>query len=328
VGSTNAFLNFNIVSTNNHGGLKLTRKANGRTDPKRLRSILVWAIVLVASPLGIILWRTFTAHEPYWYPLVHITILLALSFATVFHPLLKSLRRFGFIVVIIFLMGYGGGWDWGLIPFIRSTSAWNMWASLAPSGLYDISLHLLRLAPTAIIITFLLLTGRKRQQFFLIRGNIRASVGKSRLIGAKKPKSWIKIATIFALVFAAVTTIFLIGNYGGRFESFTASWPLFPIVLLIAAMNAFNEEFTLRAAPLGELEPAVGRSNALAATTAYFGLGHYYGVPNGIMGVLLSGFLGWLLGKSMLETKGFFVAWLVHFITDIPIFLFFILGSA
>jgi len=29
----------------------------------------------------------------------------------------------------------------------------------------------------------------------------------------------------------------------------------------------------------------------------------------------------------MIETKGFFVAWLVHFITDIPIFLFFIAGG-
>ena len=92
-------------------------------------------------------------------------------------------------------------------------------------------------------------------------------------------------------------------------------------------MNGFNEEFTLRAAPLGELEPTMGTSHALTATAVYFGLGHYYGVPNGIIGVLLSGFLGWLLGKSMLETKGFFVAWLVHFITDIPIFLFFIVGE-
>jgi len=67
-------------------------------------------------------------------------------------------------------------------------------------------------------------------------------------------------------------------------------------------MNAFNEEFTLKAAPLSVLEPAVGRGQALCLTTYYFGVGHYYGVPYGIVGVLLAGFLGWFLGKSMQET--------------------------
>jgi hypothetical protein len=84
-------------------------------------------------------------------------------------------------------------------------------------------------------------------------------------------------------------------------------------------MNGFNEDFALRVAPLGELKPAVGGSMALVATAAYFGLGYYYGVSNGVIGVLLSAFLGWLLGKSMIETRGFFTAWLVHFLTYIPI---------
>ncbi|MFB0523595.1 MAG: hypothetical protein ACETV1_07555 [Candidatus Bathyarchaeia archaeon] len=39
-------------------------------------------------------------------------------------------------------------------------------------------------------------------------------------------------------------------------------------------------------------------------------------------GVILSSFLGWFLGKSLLETEGFFWAWLSHFIADIFIFTF------
>ena len=76
-------------------------------------------------------------------------------------------------------------------------------------------------------------------------------------------------------------------------------------------MNAFNEEFTLKAALLSVLEPAVGRGQALWLTTYYFGVGHYYGVPYGIVGLLLAGFLGWFLGKSMQETGGLRVG-LVH----------------
>jgi len=70
-------------------------------------------------------------------------------------------------------------------------------------------------------------------------------------------------------------------------------------------MNAFNEEFTFRAAPLGELEPLIGKSTSLVVTAVYFGLGHYYGVPNGVIGVLLSGFLGVAAWKEHVRNKGF-----------------------
>ncbi len=53
---------------------------------------------------------------------------------------------------------------------------------------------------------------------------------------------------------------------------------------------------------------------------AFFGFAHYYGMPNGIVGVLMAGVLGWLLGKSMLETRGLFWAWFIHFCQDILIF--------
>jgi membrane protease YdiL (CAAX protease family) len=106
-------------------------------------------------------------------------------------------------------------------------------------------------------------------------------------------------------------------------SQFIQAIPLIPVSILIAAINAFNEEFTLRAAPLSELWKVLGKTQGLLITTLYFGIGHYYGVPNGIIGVLLSAFLGWFLGKSLLETKGFFWAWVIHFLPDIVIFTFY-----
>jgi len=50
--------------------------------------------------------------------------------------------------------------------------------------------------------------------------------------------------------------------------------------------------------------------------SVFFGLSARYGVPSGLLGVFLSSFLGWFLGKSMIETKGFFWAWLIHFLPD------------
>ena len=296
-------------------------------DINKTTLIFPWSIVLIASPLAIIFWRTLATHEPIWWPWIHFAALLILMSLTLFKPTLKPFRRFTAIVIIIFVMGYGGGWDWGLIPFIRSSEAWSLWITQSPKASSEIMLHLLRLSPALIILSFLLLFGRKRKDFYLIKGDIRANVKKSRILGIKKPEPWIKIALIFSAVFASVTALFLIAVNGLPLEAFASNWFLILVGLLIATMNAFNEEFTLRAAPLGEIEPAIGKANSLLVTAAYFGLGHYFGVPSGVVGVLLSGFLGWFLGKSMIETKGFFLAWMVHFITDIPIFLFFVAGG-
>ena len=283
--------------------------------------------MLIASPLAIVFWRILATHEPTWWPWIHFAALLILLSLTFFKKVFRPARGFAILILIIFLMGYGGGWNWGLLPFIRSSETWTIWVAEAPKAVSEIMLHVLRLSPALIILSFLLLSGRKRVDFYLIKGDIRANVKKSRILGIKKPEPWIKIALIFSAVFASVTALFLIAVNGLPLEAFASNWFLILVGLLIATMNAFNEEFTLRAAPLGEIEPAIGKANSLLVTAAYFGLGHYFGVPSGVVGVLLSGFLGWFLGKSMIETKGFFLAWMVHFITDIPIFLFFVAGG-
>lgn len=67
----------------------------------------------------------------------------------------------------------------------------------------------------------------------------------------------------------------------------------------------------------------------MGLTAVFFGLAHYAGgVPLATTPtILMTGFLGWLMGKSMLETRGFFWAWLIHFVNDIPVFAFLAIGS-
>jgi membrane protease YdiL (CAAX protease family) len=142
------------------------------------------------------------------------------------------------------------------------------------------------------------------------------------LLGIKKHESWTRIGTIFTVVFASGMFAYLMLSSTPSWSAFIEAVPLFPSAVLIAVINSFNEEFTLRAIPISELRVPVGKRQALMITTAFFGLGHFYGVPAGVVGVLLASFLGWFLGKSMLETKGFFWAWLIHFIQDAFIFTF------
>jgi CAAX protease family protein len=50
-------------------------------------------------------------------------------------------------------------------------------------------------------------------------------------------------------------------------------------------------------------------------------------VPYGIVGVVMAGFLGWFLAKAMVETRGFFWPWFIHFCQDVAIFTFMAAGS-
>ncbi|HKL12543.1 MAG TPA: CPBP family glutamic-type intramembrane protease, partial [Halanaerobiales bacterium] len=61
---------------------------------------------------------------------------------------------------------------------------------------------------------------------------------------------------------------------------------------------------------------------SLYLTSLFFGIAHFYGVPYGVVGVIMATFLGYIIGKSMLETRGFFWAFIIHMILDILIFSF------
>lgn len=284
--------------------------------------ITAWVAMLLASSLALIIWRELFSVEPFWWPWVHAIGLLTLFILTFLIMSLKSLRSFVVIILILFFIGFGGGWQWGLIFFIRSSSGWVLWESQVPWAISAIATHLLRLLPAMIILMYLLIIGRRRKDFFLVKGDLNALIQPTKLLGIKEPEPWPKTAIIFILIYCGSVFIFLILSSNYTWNIFILALPLIPISILIAAINAFNEEFSLRASPLSELRGSIGDKRALMITMLYFGLGHFYGIPNGILGVILSSFLGWFLGKNMLETKGFFWAWLTHFLIDIFIFTF------
>lgn len=299
------------------------RRTLNSLTPPLASSVVAWIIMLTASSLSSIFWRLLIGEEPYWWYWIQSALLLAFFLLTFIKIELKPLRGFILILLIIYFLGYGNpAFPWGLIPLIRSSSAWVSWSNQAPWVLSNMALHLLRLMPALVIMAFLLLSGMRREDFFLAKGRIDAPAEPSRLIGMKRPQPWTRIGTIFVIVFGIGTFLSLLLSSHPSMSTFMQALPLIPVAILIATINAFNEEFTLRAAPLSTLCPAIGGQNSLWITTVFFGLGHFYGVPSGVLGVILSSFLGWFLGKSLLETKGFFWAWLSHFCSDIFIFTF------
>jgi hypothetical protein len=285
-------------------------------------------VTIAASSLPLILWRELSVGEPDWWWGATAIVLLALFASSLSVKTLKPLRGYLVVILLIFFMGFGGGWRSGLVPLIRGSGFWVENIEGAPWAVNALATHLLRLSIPFAILGYLLLRGKRPRDFFLVKGNPKAPAEPSRLIGLKKPEPWTRVGFVFAAIFTLGTATFVILSAHPSLQDLSNVVPLLPAVIAIAVMNGFNEEFTLRAAPLSELVSTVGREQALMMTTYFFGIGHFYGVPPGLIGVALAGFLGWFLGKSIIETHGFTWAWLIHFIQDILVFTFVALAAA
>ena len=174
--------------------------------------LVAWVATLLASSLDVIFWKELTGAVPYWLPLAHAVGLVTIFSVTLVLPTLRRLKGFIFILLIIFFLGYSAGWQWGFISVVRETSFWINWEAQAPWALSAIGTHILRLAPAMVILGFLLITGKKRGDFFLVKGKINAPVDPSKLIGMKKPDPWTRIGAIFAIIFSSATLLYLVAS--------------------------------------------------------------------------------------------------------------------
>ena len=174
------------------------------------------------------------------------------------------------------------------------------------------------------VIAALWILKRRRSEFFLVKGDPAAPIRPVRWLGIRKGESWRTFGWIFTFVAAAAVffptflSVHLSKGTLGRAAG------LIPAVLIFAAINAFNEEVYFRASILSTLKDVVGGNQALLIAAAFFGMSHYlYGSPPGVVGFLMTGFLGWLLGKGMLETRGLLWPWFIHFVADVVVFAFY-----
>lgn len=140
-------------------------------------------------------------------------------------------------------------------------------------------------------------------------------------IKPKEHETWRKLGLNFAVVITSVTAVII---YFQVFKGHGVHIDLVPgllLVLVFSLTNAFAEEIIYRFSFVAVVNKEGFSSylaQGLAAVT--FGTIHYFGTPEGIPGVLMAGFIGWFLAKSIYETKGFFWALAIHFLQDVVIF--------
>jgi len=155
---------------------------------------------------------------------------------------------------------------------------------------------------------------------FLSLGNISAPAGSVPIFGIKEGETWLSLGISLSFFITLVTAIFVYFQLKGSGVGWEQLSPMLGWVLLFSLMNSFSEEAIFRLGLAGSLHEVISPSGIMLLSAVVFGLAHYGGMPNGIIGMLMAGVLGWLLMKSVLETHGIFWAWSIHFLQDIVLF--------
>lgn len=287
----------------------------------------VWILTLLVSPVPDIICQQIE-NEAYTFFASLMLKLVLLGLVTVYERITKrddGLSKYLLILGIILGLSSGA-------QFIAKSVDVAYLLSFLPS---EVSRQLtlfqvLRLISVLILILILRIGfGFSRSYLFLQRGQPRSVSHALPHFGWKKSESWSTLGRNLAIIITAITALVL--SLGSGLSSIDLEWQYLALSVLVAVIlaiaNSFSEEVSYRNALLNPLVDIVGKDHAMLITSVLFGLAHYQGVPSGLLGIAFSSVLGFLLAKSMLDTKGMYWAWMIHFLQDILIFTYLVFVS-
>lgn len=287
-----------------------------RTSPSPLLALCAWAMMLVISDLPEIVWSVGPGAAPAWLLWIKLVVVAAFLLVSLAWQPIRPLWQYGAMLLVFQLALRAQSWVQSLAWWQRMFTGSQASFSLAYAGVFitDVGVALA-------VIGVLWLVKRRRADFFLAKGDLKAPIEPVRWLGIGKGESWRTFGWIFAVA-ASIAVIFptILGVKLSPALILRAV-PLLPAVVLFAAVNAFTEEMYFRASFLSTLYGVIGRNHTLLITIVFFGLAHYlYGSPPGLLGASMTGFLAFLLGKAMLETMGLTWPWIIHFLPDVVVF--------
>ena len=299
----------------------MTGSTSSSITGKRLYLMVAWVTTLLVSQLPDIFFKELIGDLPAWSFGAKVSLIVALLLVSLLWKNLRALWLFFAVLLAVYLL------EWGVAQFYQSLS-YTTWFAGAKSFVKEVGAVQIQRTTTAILLVLVMLVLVHRfDRFFFVKGKLDAQAAPIPLI-MNKPSSWRTLgpAIAGAMCLGLLVFIFAFGSLPSSSELKNVL-PLLPFVLIFAASNAFGEEMIYRAPWLCALENPIGSVQALLITAVYFGIAHFYGVPYGVLGVIMAFIPGWLMGKAMLETRGFFWAWFIHFCMDMVIFYFLALGS-
>jgi membrane protease YdiL (CAAX protease family) len=276
-----------------------------------MKTVVAWLALVPASPFAAIVCdAVLHVPPPAWLPLLNLGASAGLLGLAYVLPDLKPIR--GYLQSIsLLVLGYL------ILLRVESAQGWRTQFEHAPTWQFVIADSILELIPCSLLALSLIGSGLSRRELFLTRGNLRAPFSMPFGVSAISWSWWGPFLTLFL---ACPFVLHLMSTVRADLHLLRVALQGLPLAVVFSAFNAAQEEYRFRAVLLGRLAPALGPSHALCMTSVLFGLGHWFGHPAGPIGVVMAGFAGFLWGKSMLDTRGFAWAWIIHGFQDVVIF--------
>ena len=285
--------------------------------------LAAWTVVLAVSLLPVVLAREGlgqTVSADLQARGSVIVIVIGLAVTLIWAPL-RALRPMLWLFLVLV------GTQWLVFTQVDRLPIFETWLRDPSFSVYMPAELSLNLIVTLAMIAALFALKRDRRAFYLAKGDMSAPADPIRWLGVKPGDRWNAVGRNLTIGLSLGTLAFLVIFGRPSPDIVVRALPFLPAILLAAALNAFNEEVTYKASFLSVLVEPVGSRQALRMVAAYFGIAHFYGIPYGLMGVGLAWFLGWILARSMLETRGLAWAWFIHFVQDVLIFGFLATGA-
>lgn len=224
----------------------------------------------------------------------------------------KRIVLFLLIITLTFLLVLISGWS-GETVILNGYSRYINKQIIYQSTTFFIALIFL------LILWFTLNTEFKE---YFRKGNISARITPEPKIGIKpkRNENWLHIGSNLTIIITIVTAIIIyFQTIKVNDIAFINLVNVLPYSFLFALSNSFVEEIITRFGIVVVLKDKLNDKQIPFVSATVFGTVHYWGNPGGPVGVLVAGFLGWFLTKSIIETKGIFWAWLIHFLQDVII---------
>jgi membrane protease YdiL (CAAX protease family) len=289
-------------------------KEDMKARPDAAAAAAAWTAGLLAgSGLTVIVWRE-ALHQgglalPQLIGAAAAGLLLLGSY------LAPSLRRLRLLSAVLLAQAAG----FAAIELVAGLPAYRAWALAVPAAVSFGIANSAKLVPVALVAVVLAVAGKTRTDLFLRIGNLRAPAEIPLPITSRRT-TWPRLG-IIVIALVAVYLVFHLAVTRHPSSSAVATLLEYsPVVVVAAAANTFCEEFLFRNSLIAPLVPAIGRPQTLWLTSIRFGIGHFYGNPSGLIGVVGATLFGFVLGRSMVETGGSGWAWSIHFAEDVVIF--------
>ncbi len=280
---------------------------------------VAWIAILFGSALTRVIWVEGLGYKdsPTWDYVVRFLVLVVLLAMSWLWPKLRPLRGF-----LLALLAFNIAID------LQVTVVQLPQIAALPPVLYALTDALLSIVLAVVLMVLTLIhSGLSRRDLFLAKGNMRA---QSRIpIPFFSSRRWTLVGPLAFVLVLIPAVVELVLEIHPNFTLAHNILSTLPFIIVFGIVNAAQEEFTYRVVYLARLAPVVGAGQALLLTSVNFGINHWVGGhPNGLAGVVTVALLGYILGRSMLDTRGVAWAWIIHFAADVVVAVLLAMASS